>query len=229
MRITLPVLFALAVPMAHAQLVITCSPVPCATEPTQWLNHAELVVQVAKSVAILENAIQQAKTSGFNGNNLGLELGQISNVLQAGAALNQATANLQQRWDGTWGAPPMVSTTPGFHADFAKWSTAAQNSLRAAMIAGQLSHVHQSNAVGILTQIEQFLNVLDSRNRAIQTTAAGTMRTASSVEKMHDTILSQGTAQQVFMQYQLQKDMQGQALEQQFFAPATVPRDNKGY
>jgi P-type conjugative transfer protein TrbJ len=222
--VLLSALFSVALPCA-AQFVCDT----CATEPTQWLNHAQLVLQVAKSVALLENAIQQAKTMGMPGNSLGQELANISNVLQAGQALNQATANLQQRWDGTWGTPPMISTTTGFRADFAKWSTAAQNSLRAAMLAGQLSHIQQNNAVAVLTQIEGFLNVLDSRNKAIQTAAAGTMRTASSVEKMHDTMLSQGTAQQVFMQYQLQKDMQQQALEQRFFAPAEIPRDNKGY
>lgn len=227
-------LLSLLVFGAFAQAQFICP--TCATEPTQLLNNielaaskAELVAHTAKLALILENALVNTRSIGTPGNSLGQELGNITQVLQATQALNQATSNLPAQWAGTWTMPSTIPVTaigqPGFHADFSKWNAAAQDSLRVAMMAGQLSHVQQSNAVGILTQIEGLLSVVDGRLKAMQMAASGSMRTAASVEKMHDTMLTQGSAQMTFNQYQLQKDMSVEMAREHFFTYMAPERD----
>jgi P-type conjugative transfer protein TrbJ len=218
------VLVALAAPVARAQFV--CG--NCAEEPTQLLNHGELVLSVAKAALILENAIQNTvRQAGTPGNNVGAQLASIAQVLQAGQALNQATANLQGRWNATFSTPPPLPPTTGFHAQFQVWSQATQDSLRAAAFAGAMSHSWQQAAASVINQLEGMIAAADGRMKAMQQTASGTMRTAAGVEALHNTVLTQGSATQVWMQYQLSKDMQQQYFEQKFFAmPSAFPRDN---
>jgi P-type conjugative transfer protein TrbJ len=214
---------------------------PCASEGSSLLHtlhlgviHAQSLLEVARLTAMLADAIKNsAVQGGLPGSNLAGQLASISAVLQVGSALNQATASLTTQWDKTWTLPtplpPYSPGAPGFHGEFMKWSSAAQDSLRVAMMAGQLSHSHMMGVASSIAQIESILAVVDGRLKAQMATASAAARTAASLEAMHNTMLSQGSAQQVYMQYSLQKDMQQHAIEQQFFAPVTVPRDNKGF
>ena len=93
------------------------------------------------------------------------------------------------------------------------------DTLQAAMMAGQLSHIQQQSIVGVISQIEGILRVVDGRLKAEMTVASSTTRTAASLEKMHNTMLSTSAAHQTWMAYQVQKDIQQHAVEQTFFTP----------
>ena len=226
-------LITLIVPMAHAQ--ITNGPCytltgDCASEPTTLLVKAEVITHTAKLAAILADAIQNTvRQGGLPGNNLQSELANISVVLQAGQALNQATANLPQQWSETWTPPRAGPGGTDFHAEYSKWSSRTMDTLQAAMMAGQLSHIQQQSIVGVISQIEGILRVVDGRLKAEMTVASSTTRTAASLEKMHNTMLSTSAAHQTWMAYQVQKDIQQHAVEQTFFTPMEAGRDHKGY
>jgi P-type conjugative transfer protein TrbJ len=221
------------VPVAHAQLMNgPCYTLTgaCASEPTTLLVKAEVIAHTAKLAAILADAIQNTvRQGGLPSNNLQSELANISVVLQAGQALNQATANLPRQWSETWTPPRAGPGGTDFHAEYSKWSGRTMDTLQAAMMAGQLSHIQQQSIVGVISQIEGILRVVDGRLKAEMTVASSTTRTAASLEKMHNTMLSTSAAHQTWMAYQVQKDIQQHAVEQTFFTPMEVGRDHKGY
>jgi P-type conjugative transfer protein TrbJ len=162
-RLLLIAVFVMSV--AHAQFVNgPCYTLTgdCASEPTTLLVKAEVIAHTAKLAAILADAIQNTvRQGGLPGNNLQNELANISLVLQAGQALNQATTNLPKQWSETWTPPRAGPGGTDFHAEYSKWSGRTMDTLQAAMMAGQLSHIQQQSIVGVISQIEGILRVVD--------------------------------------------------------------------
>ncbi len=202
---------------------------PCAGELTSVLSKTELILHTAHWVtALADMARNSVRQGGLSPSNAVYELAALDNLLRSGAALTQATPSIQ-RWDAVFVPPVQRLGTGTYYSDYQTWARATSDTLRAVQLAGQLSH---SQTMGVAAQIhllEQFIGLINGRLQSGMTTAAASAQTAAGVSKLHDTVMSGNAMQATFMQYQMQKEMRQQDMEQQYFAPTTVPRDNKGF
>ncbi len=223
-------LFAFSAPMAQAQFAVICATVdgPCASEITTLATKIETVLHTAKFVSMLADmAIQAKRQGGLSPSNVNYDLAAIDALLRQSGALTQAQPGIQ-RWDAVF--PPVQQVGTGrYYSDYQQWSRNTSDTLRAVQLAGQLSH---SQGMGVAAQIqllEQFVGLVTGRLQAGMMAAATSARTAASVQQLHETTMTSAAAQATFNQYLMQKDMTTQAMEQQYFAPTTVPRDNVGW
>ena len=215
----------------------------CATEPTQLsirvlhnLEYAKQILQYAIQVQQLADAIKNTKHGGAASlTAIVADLGMLAAVVQGGRALAYSLGNDDVLFRQTYpGYQPLGSVGPsvplGSYANrYAIWAQTSldttQGILRGAGFQGKLLATEQ----GVLAILRGLTasNLLN-RNDAINLTGQLASEQVGQLQKLRELQLEDMTSKAAYQGYQVQKDADMVATEQQFFGLTTInPGDSR--
>ena len=229
---------SLLVHPASAQLpggVFICA--NCATEPTQIsiklihdLEYAKQLLQYAIQVRQLADALKNtAHGRPASLTSIAADLGMLAAVVQGGRALAWSLGNddvvFRQTYPGyqplaSVGPPPRAGTYASRYAIWAQTSLdTTQGILRGAGLQGKLLAAEQG-VLGILRALSAG-NLLN-RNDAINLTGQLASEQVAQLQKLRELQLEDMTSKAAYQGYQVQKDADMVATEQQFFGQTVI-------
>ena len=209
----------------------------CATEPTQIsiklmhdLEYAKQILQYAIQVQQLADAIKNTKHGGAASlTAIAADLGMLAAVVQGGRALAYSLGNDDVLFRQTYpGYQPLGSVGPpvplGSYANrYAIWAQTSldttQGILRGAGLQGKLLATEQG-VLAILRGLSAS-NLLN-RNDAINLTGQLASEQVAQIQKLRELQLEDMTSKAAYQGYQVQKDADMVATEQQFFGQTTI-------
>src|SRR6266852_4686866 len=214
----------------------------CATEPTQVsvklmhdLEYAKQLLQYAIQVQQLADALQNTVHGGpASLTSVEADLGMLAAVVQGGRALAWSLANEDVVFRETFpGYPALASVGPppaGTYANrYAIWAQTSldttQGILRGAGFQGKLLATEQ----GVLAILRGLTasNLLN-RNDAINLTGQLASEQVAQLQKLRELQLEDKTSKAAYQGYQVQKDADMVATEQQFFGQTAInPGDSR--
>ncbi len=215
----------------------------CATEPTQVsvklmhdLEYAKQLLQYAIQVQQLADALKNTAHGGpASLTSIAADLGMLAAVVQGGRALAYSLGNddvvFRQTYPGyqplaSVGPPPSAGTYANRYAIWAQTSLdTTQGILRGAGFQGKLLATEQG-ALAILSGLTAS-NILN-RNDAINLTGQLASEQVAQLQKLRELQLEDLTSKAAYQGYQVQKDADMVATEQQFFGPTAInPGDSR--
>jgi len=217
----------------------------CATEPTQIsiklmhdLEYAKQILQYAIQVQQLADAIKNTKHGGAASlTAIAADLGMLAAVVQGGRALAYSLGNDDVLFRQTYpGYQPLGAVGPpvplGSYANrYAIWAQTSldttQGILRGAGLQGKLLATEQ----GVLAILRGLTasNLLN-RNDAINLTGQLASEQVAQLQKLRELQLEDMTSKAAYQGYQVQKDADMVATEQQFFGLTTInPGDSRAF
>jgi len=215
----------------------------CATEPTQVsvklmhdLEYAKQLLQYAIQVQQIADALKNTAHGGpASLTSIAADLGMLAAVVQGGRALAWSLANDDVVFRETYpgypslaavGPPPPAGTYASRYAIWAQTSLdTTQGILRGAGFQGKLLATEQG-ALGILRGLSA-ANLLN-RNDAINLTGQLAAEQVAQLQKLRELQLEDITSKAAYQGYQVQKDADMVATEQQFFGPTVInPGDSR--
>jgi P-type conjugative transfer protein TrbJ len=215
----------------------------CATEPTQIsiklmhdLEYAKQLLQYAIQVQQLADALKNTAHGGpASLTSIAADLGMLAAVVQGGRALAYSLGNDDVLFRQTYpGYQPLASVGPplpaGSYANrYAVWAQTSldttQGILRGAGFQGKLLATEQG-VLGILRALSA-ANLLN-RNDAINLTGQLASEQVGQLQKLRELQLEDMTSKAAYQGYQVQKDADVVATEQQFFGLTTInPGDSR--
>ena len=215
----------------------------CATEPTQVsvklmhdLEYAKQLLQYAIQVQQIADALKNTAHGGpASLTSIAADLGMLAAVVQGGRALAWSLANDDVVFRETYpgypslaavGPPPPAGTYANRYAIWAQTSLdTTQGILRGAGFQGKLLATEQG-VLGILRGLSA-ANLLN-RNDAINLTGQLAAEQVAQLQKLRELQLEDMTSKAAYQGYQVQKDADMVATEQQFFGPTVInPGDSR--
>jgi P-type conjugative transfer protein TrbJ len=215
----------------------------CATEPTQVsvklmhdLEYAKQLLQYAIQVQQLADAFKNTLHGApASLTSIAADLGMLAAVVQGGRALAWSLANDDVVFRETYpgypslgavGPPPPAGTYANRYAIWAQTSLdTTQGILRGAGFQGKLLATEQG-VLGILRGLSA-ANLLN-RNDAINLTGQLAAEQVAQLQKLRELQLEDMTSKAAYQGYQVQKDADMVATEQQFFGPTVInPGDSR--
>jgi len=215
----------------------------CATEPTQVsvklmhdLEYAKQLLQYAIQVQQIADALKNTAHGGpASLTSIAADLGMLAAVVQGGRALAWSLANDDAVFRETYpgyptlaavGPRPPVGTYSNRYAIWAQTSLdTTQGILRGAGFQGKLLATEQG-VLGILRGLSA-ANLLN-RNDAINLTGQLAAEQVAQLQKLRELQLEDMTSKAAYQGYQVQKDADMVATEQQFFGPTVInPGDSR--
>ncbi len=209
----------------------------CATEPTQIsiklmhdLEYAKQILQYAIQVQQLADALKNTKHGGAASlTNIAADVGMLAAVVQGGRALAYSLGNDDVLFRQTYpGYQPLGAVGPpvplGSYANrYAIWAQTSldttQGILRGAGFQGKLLATEQG-VLAILRGLSAS-NLLN-RNDAINLTGQLASEQVGQLQKLRELQLEDMTSKAAYQGYQVQKDADMVATEQQFFGQTTI-------
>ena len=215
----------------------------CATEPTQVsvklmhdLEYAKQLLQYAIQVQQLADALKNTLHGGpASLTSIAADVGMLAAVVQGGRALAWSLANDDVVFRETYpgypvlaavGPPPPAGTYANRYAIWAQTSLdTTQGILRGAGFQGKLLATEQG-VLGILRGLSA-ANLLN-RNDAINLTGQLAAEQVAQIQKLRELQLEDMTSKAAYQGYQVQKEADMVATEQQFFGPTAInPGDSR--
>jgi P-type conjugative transfer protein TrbJ len=209
----------------------------CATEPTQLsirvlhnLEYAKQILQYAIQVQQLADALKNTKHGGVASlTAIAADLGMLAAVVQGGRALAYSLGNDDVLFRQTYpGYQPLGAVGPpiplGSYANrYAIWAQTSldttQGILRGAGFQGKLLATEQ----GVLAILRGLTaSKLLNRNDAINLTGQLASEQVGQLQKLREIQLEDMTSKAAYQGYEVQKDADMVATEQQFFGQTTI-------
>jgi type IV secretion system protein TrbJ len=200
-----------------------------ATEVTQLLNHAELVLQYIRQGEQLANELKMYADMVRNSQVLAsqtfgaitADLNALATIVQGGQALAYSLSNLDALFRKTY--PGYAYNAGAYYKQYRYWTQTSLDTivgtLRAAGLQGQQLQSEQS----ILDALRTSLLSADGRNEALQALGDLSEQQVEQLMKLRELMLADMSAKQAYQAAMLQQQASSEAAAQQFFTytPAT--------
>lgn len=200
-----------------------------ATEVTQLLNHAELVLQYIRQGEQLANELNMYADMLKNSRTLGAQtFGAITNdlnalaaIVQGGQALAYSLGNLDQLFRQTF--PGYAYNAGTYYTQYRNWSQTSLDTtlgtLRAAGLQGQQLQSEQA----VLDSLRASLESSNGRLEAIQTLGDISEQQVEQLMKLRELMMADMSSKQAYQAAIIQQQAASEAAAQQFFTytPAT--------
>lgn len=194
-----------------------------ATEITQLLNNAQLIMQYLRQAQQLTEAIKQ--TTDMVKNSQGLasqifgpissDLNSLASVVQGGQALSYSLANLDSLFKTRF--PGYGYTGTGYFTQYQSWSQTSLDStmgaLRAAGLQGQQLQSEQS----VLDSLRAMAQSSDGRMEALQVMGQISEQQVQQLMKLRELMLADMSSKQSYQAAIIQKQATSEAATQRFF------------
>jgi P-type conjugative transfer protein TrbJ len=207
-----------------------------ATEVTQLLNHAQLVMQYIRQGQQLANELNMYADMIKNSRTLSAhtfgaimnDLNALAGIVQGGRALAYSLGNLDQLFRQTY--PGYGYNAGAYYLQYRNWSQASLDTtlgtLRAAGLQGQQLQSEQA----VLNSLRSSLQGTDGRLEAIHALGDISEQQVEQLMKLRELMMADMSSKQAYQAAIIQQQAASEAAAQRFFtyAPATSDRQTFG-
>jgi P-type conjugative transfer protein TrbJ len=206
-----------------------------ATEVTQLLNHAQLVLSYIRQGVQLETEIQMLATMLRNTKNLSpqrfgaiqADINALAQIVQGGQALAYSLGNLDQVFRRTF---PGYSTYPNlYYVNYRNWSQTSLDTtlgaLRAAGLQGQQLQSEQS----VINTLESMSQSADGQMQALNVLGEISDQQVQQLMKLRELMLADMSSKQAFQAAVIQQQAADEAATEWFFSTGQATSDGRGF
>lgn len=207
-----------------------------ATEVTQLLNHAQLVMQYIRQGEQLANEINMYADMVKNSRTLSVhnfgaimnDINALANIVQGGRALAYSLGNLDQQFRQTY--PGYGYNAGAYYGQYRNWSQTSLDTtlgtLRAAGLQGQQLQSEQA----VLSSLKSSLQGTDGRLEALHALGDISEQQVEQMMKLRELMMADMSSKQAYQAAMIQQHAASEAAAQRFFtyAPATSDRQTFG-
>jgi P-type conjugative transfer protein TrbJ len=206
-----------------------------ATEVTQLLNHAQLVMEYIRQGEQLTNELNMYADMLKNSRTLsGQTFGAVMNdinvlarIVQGGQALAYSLGNLDQLFRQTY--PGYGYNVGAYYTQYRNWSQTSLDTtlgtLRAAGLQGQQLQSEQA----ILNSLRSSLQGTDGRLEALQTLGDISEQQVEQLMKLRELMMADMSSKQAYQAAVIQQQAASEAAAQRFFTYTPSQSDNRVY
>ena len=206
-----------------------------ATEVTQLLNHAQLVLMYIREGLQLENELAMYANMLRNTKNLSPQtFGQIAGdisalalIVQGGQALAYSLGNLDQVFRSTY---PGYATNPAaYYQNYQRWSQTSLDTTLGALRAAGLQNQQMQSEEAIIGSLEFMSQTADGQMQALNVLGQISDQQVQQLMKLRELMMADMSSKQAYQATMIQQQAADQAATQWFFTGGPVIGDGKTY
>lgn len=206
-----------------------------ATEVTQLLNHAQLVMDYIRQGQQLQNEINMYADMTRNARVLpgqvfgpiSADLNSLANIVQGGQALAYSLANLDVLFRNTF---PGYATSPNaYYTRYRNWSQTTLDTTLSALRAAGLQGRQLQNEQAILNSLRAMASSSTGRMEALQVMGQIAEQQVQQLMKLRQLMLADMSSKQAYQAAVIQKQAANEAATQWYFSSGTASSDGRGF
>jgi P-type conjugative transfer protein TrbJ len=194
-----------------------------ATEYTQVLNHAQLLMQYLRQAEQLAEAIKQTADMMKNsrivaGQVFGpitTDLNALASVVRGGMALSYSLANLDATFRSRF--PGYGFVGPTYYVNYRNWSQTSLDTTRATLRAAGLQGSQLSSEQAVLDSLRAMTRTTEGRLQALQVMGQISEQTVQQLMKLRALMLADMSSKQSYQAAMIQKQAASEAASERFF------------
>ena len=206
-----------------------------ATEVTQLLNHAQLVLQYIRQGAQLANELNMyadmlKNTRALSAHTFGAimnDVNALAAIVQGGQALAYSLGNLDQRFRQTY--PGYGYNSGAYYTQYRNWSQTSLDTtlgtLRAAGLQGQQLQSEQA----IVASLRSSLAGTDGRLEALHALGDISEQQVEQMMKLRELMMADMSSKQAYQAAMIQQQAATAAATERFFTFTPSNKDGRGY
>jgi P-type conjugative transfer protein TrbJ len=206
-----------------------------ATEVTQLLNHAELVLMYVRQGLQLENELSMYANMLRNTKNLSPQtFGQIAGdinalaqIVQGGQALAYSLGNLDQLFRSTY--PGYGTSATVYYQNYQRWSQTSLDTTLGALRAAGLQSQQMVTEQSIVSTLEGMSESADGQMQALNVLGQISDQQVQQLMKLRELMMADMSSKQAYQATVIQEKAADQAATQWFFTGGPVTSDGKTY
>ena len=206
-----------------------------ATEFTQLLNHAELVLQYIQQGEQLANEIKMyadmlrnsQRIGGRTFGSIAADINGLAKIVQGGQALAYSLGNLDELFRSTY---PGYRTTPAaYYLNYRDWSQTSLDTALGALRAAGLQGQQLQSEEAIEASLENMAQNSDGRMEALQVLGDIADQQVQQLMKLRQLMLADMSSKQAYQAAMIQQQAAGQAATEWFFTGGPVTSDGRTF
>ena len=206
-----------------------------ASEVTQLLNHAQLVMQYIRQGTQVANELNMyadmlKNTQSLSAHTFGAitnDLNQLAGIVQGGQALAYSLGNIDQLYRQTY--PGYGYNAGAYYTQYRNWSQTSMDTtlgtLRAAGMQGQQLQSEQA----VLNSLKASLQGTDGRLEALHALGDISEQQVEQLMKLRELMIADMSSKQAYQAAIIQQQTAGQAATERFFNYTPAATDGRGY
>jgi P-type conjugative transfer protein TrbJ len=206
-----------------------------ATEVTQLVNHAQLVMQYIRQGTQLTNELNMYANMVRNSQPLSAQtfgaitndLSALATIVQGGQALAYSLGNIDQLFRQTY--PGYGYNAGAYYMQYRNWSQTSLDTtlgtLRAAGLQGQQLQSEQA----VLNSLKASLQSAGGRQEALQALGDISEHQVEQMMKLRELMIADMSSKQAYQAAVIQRQAAGEAATERFFNYSPAPADGRGY
>ena len=206
-----------------------------ATEYTQLLNHAELVLQYLRQGEQLANELNMYADMLRNSRQLGAQvfgsiradINALARIVQGGQALAYSLGNLDQLFRSTY--PGYRKVPNAYYIQYRDWSQTSLDTTLGALRAAGLQGQQLQSEQAIESALQSMVQSSDGRMEALQVLADINDQQVQQLMKLREIMLADMSSKQAYQAAVIQQQAAGQAATEWFFTAGPVTSDRRTY
>ncbi len=206
-----------------------------ATEVTQILNHAQLVMayirqglQLENELAMFANMLRNTKhLSPQTFGQIQADMNALAQIVQGGQALAYSLGNLDQVFRQTY---PGYGTNPTvYYRNYQKWSQTTLDTTLGALRAAGLQSQQMQSEKAVINSLESMSQTADGQMQALNVLGQISDQHVQQLMKLRELMMADMSSKQAYQAAIIQQQAANEAAAQWFFTGGPVTSDGKTY
>jgi P-type conjugative transfer protein TrbJ len=206
-----------------------------ATEVTQFLNHAQLVLayirqglQLETEIAMLATMLRNTKTlSPQKFGQIQADINALAQIVQGGQALAYSLGNLDQLFRKTY---PGYGTNPTvYYMNYQKWSQTTLDTTLGALRAAGLQSQQLQSEQAVINSLESMSQTADGQMQALNVLGQISDQQVQQLMKLRELMMADMSSKEAYQAAIIQQQAANEAAAQWFFTGGPVTSDGKTY
>jgi P-type conjugative transfer protein TrbJ len=206
-----------------------------ATELTQLLNHAQLILQYIRQGTQLANELNMYADMLKNSRMLSVHtFGAITNdinalaaIVQGGQALAYSLGNLDQRFRQTY--PGYGYNAGTYYTQYQNWSQTSLDTTLGTLRAAGLQGQQLENEQSIIDSLRSSLTSTDGRLEALHALGDISEQQVEQMMKLRELMMADMSSKQAYQAAMVQQQAASQAATQRFFTYSPASSDGQTF
>jgi P-type conjugative transfer protein TrbJ len=194
-----------------------------ATEVTQILNHAQLVMQYLRQAEQLAEAVKQTTDMVKNSRVLSsqifgpiaADINALASIVQGGRALSYSLANLDTLFKVRF--PGYGYTGTGYFTQYRNWSQTSLDTTLGALRAAGLQGQQLQSEQAVLSSLRSMAQSSDGRLEALQVMGQISEQQVQQLMKLRELMMADMSSKQSYQAAIIQKQAASEAATERFF------------
>jgi len=206
-----------------------------ATEVTQLLNHAQLVLQYIRQGTQLANELNMYADMLKNSRVLSVhnfgailnDINALAAIVQGGQALAYSLGNLDQLFRQTY--PGYAYSAGAYYTQYRNWSQTSLDTTLGTLRAAGLQGQQLENEQAIVASLRSSLESTDGRLEAIQSLGDISEQQVEQLMKLRELMMADMSSKQAYQATVIQQQAASEAATQRFFTYTPAISDGQTF